>query len=89
LYEEFPLLFSHAVARDVSVAAVVYEGIDAQLVPKISRGAAAELQEVRRLLARVVLTEGADRRSSAVADSRGTLRSGPVYGALMAVAGAP
>jgi hypothetical protein len=89
LYEEFPPLFLHAVACDVSVAAVVSEGIDAQLVPRISRGAAAELQEVRRLLARVVLTEGADRRSSAVADGRGTLRSGPVYDALMEVGGAP
>lgn len=89
LCEEFPLLFTHAVGHDVSVAVVVSEGIDAQLVPRISRGAATELQEVRQLLARVVLTVGADSRSSAVVDDRNTLRSGPVYSALMAVAGTP
>lgn len=64
-------------------------GIDNQLVPRISRAAVGELQQMRLLLSRVALSDQDDRRRSPLVNRGDVLRSTPVYNLLMATTGAP
>ncbi|CAO2142968.1 unnamed protein product [Urochloa humidicola] len=89
LRDAFSLLYSHTTREDVSVAAVIQEGIDAFLVRRITRQAQPELDKVRDLLQRVGLTTEDDRRASSLAQQDGMMRAGPVYRAIMETTGSP
>jgi len=58
------------------------------LIPRLTAEAAAELELLHQLLARVRLLPGEDGRSSSLCDAKGVLRAGPAYKLTMAVTGA-
>ncbi|CAN6233698.1 unnamed protein product [Urochloa humidicola] len=87
LQDAFPLLYTHALHTEISVADVVRDGLPRHLVPRLSRAAQGELQKLDELLTQINLREGEDCRSSALADKDGVLRAGPVYKLLMKTSG--
>ncbi|CAN6345376.1 unnamed protein product [Urochloa humidicola] len=87
LREVFPLLYSHALYKEISIAGVVQDGLMPYLVPRISRPAQEELQKLGEVLALVSLRSGEDHRTSALTAKDGVLRAGPVYKLLMATTG--
>lgn len=62
-------------------------GLIRYLVPRLSRGAVAELEQLQGLLERIVLTKDDDRRTSPLLDQVGELKAGPVYKAIMTATG--
>jgi len=89
LKDLFPLLYTHATTKDITVAMAVEGGLERYLVPRLTARAAAELEQLRQILTRVRLRPGDDRRSSPLCDAGGVLRAGPAYQLSMVAAGAP
>ena len=79
LKDLFPLLYTHATTKDITVAMAVEGGLERYLVPRLTARAAAELEQLRQILTRVRLCPGDDRRSSPLCDAEGVLRAGPAY----------
>ncbi|CAN6352985.1 unnamed protein product [Urochloa humidicola] len=85
----FPLLASHSTSLEVTVAQIVTDGIQQHLMPRLTRAALEELVKLQTLLTQVALRDGEDRRSSALADADGILRTGPVYKQMVHSTGPP
>ncbi|TVU22848.1 hypothetical protein EJB05_32568, partial [Eragrostis curvula] len=81
--EAYPALYSHCVHQSASVRDVVTGGILRHLVPRLTSTAEEELNEVQALLNSVQLTEEEDVRHSPFIDKHGSLKSAPIYKALM------
>jgi len=89
LKEVFPLLHSHAISSEVSVACVLRDGVRAHLMPRLTAGAREELAKLSPLLDDVLLSEEDDRRTSPLSGPENVLRAGPIYKMLMKTTGAP
>ena len=89
LKEVFPLLHSHAVSTEVSMACVLRDGVRAHLMPCLNAGAREELAKLSPLLEDILLTEDDDRRSSPLVEPDNVMRAGPIYKVLMKTTGAP
>jgi hypothetical protein len=74
LRDLFPLLYTHALAPESLVAHVLREGAEAQLVPRLTRSAASELEKMQELLVTVFTRDGPDICHSALADKNNVLR---------------
>lgn len=55
LKDLFPLLYTHATTKDITVAMAVEGGLERYLVPRLTARAAAELEQLRQILTRVRL----------------------------------
>ena len=84
----FPLLHSHAISSEVSVACVLRDGVRAHLMPRLTAGAREELAKLSPLLDDVLLSEEDDRRTSPLSGPENVLRTGPIYKMLMKTTGA-
>lgn len=83
LVDAYPALHSHCTSQSASVHQIIRDGLAAHLVPRLSQTAQEELAEVQLLLDDTELLPGLDVRHSPFLDSSGTLRSTPVYKAMM------
>ncbi|KAG2601267.1 hypothetical protein PVAP13_5KG578707 [Panicum virgatum] len=89
LKEVFPLLHSHAVSTEVSVARVLRDGVRAHLMPRLTAAAREELAKLSPLLEDILLSEDDDRQSSPLVGPENVMRAGPIYKMLMKTTGAP
>lgn len=89
LCELFALLHTHTTKGDVSIAQVIEEELDRDLVLRISCMASIELEKMNTLIAQLSLQEGSDWRNCALNGKIGVLRSGKVYNKIMVPTGAP
>jgi hypothetical protein len=89
--ELFPLLYSHTISEEISVAQVLCDGLDRHLVPRLTRAAASELDNhlQLQLLWTVSLRDGADRRHCSLAYKPNNLHSCAAYKQLMGIVGSP
>ncbi|GJN19384.1 hypothetical protein PR202_gb06657 [Eleusine coracana subsp. coracana] len=79
----YPALASHAATTTATVARVLADGVRAQLVPRLSRLAAQELEEVQEHLQRVRLSSHRDTRCSELFSPDGTLKTSALYKLVM------
>jgi len=87
--DRFPLLYSHAVSTDASVACIMTDGLRGHLMPRLTAAARAELAEVQEFLQSVVLTEEDDRRTCPLSTDKQSLESGPIYRLMIRTLGDP
>lgn len=84
LADIFPALFSHCTNREATVREVVTSGLQQALVPRLSRRATQELQQVQDMLDDTQLLETPDQRASSFCIGANGLDSGAIYRLLKA-----
>ncbi|RLN09914.1 uncharacterized protein C2845_PM11G09860 [Panicum miliaceum] len=75
LADRFPALLSHCKTSDQTVHSILQNGLEPHLTPGQSAAALEELEVVRDVIARTVLSEASDRRESPFKDEQLDLRT--------------
>jgi hypothetical protein len=83
LAELLPALYNHAVRTELSVRAVLRDGIDIHLQPRLTCAGAAERGKLGELLRNVSLSDGDDIRLSPLVNTKGQLKTAQLYRTLM------
>lgn len=78
LCDALPALYSHSTAPNSTIADALAWPLVAQLVPRLTRVAAAELAALEELLESFELTTSSDIRTCPLAAQDGVLRAGPL-----------
>jgi hypothetical protein len=83
LAELLPALYNHAVRTELSVRAVLRDGIDIHLQPRLTCAGATERGKLGELLRNVSLSDGDDIQLSPLVNTKGQLKTAQLYRTLM------